>query len=113
MINGWQSIEIQILMNRSKSTTSQPCDFYDGLKYSIGYGLGSGSDHYGFNQLVGSSDMDATYTYDSAAQGYIAGYPLYHTSYEAFSMMKKFVDPDFTVSFIYIHWVSIPERVHV
>jgi len=44
--------------------------------------------------------MDATYIFNPAAQGNITGYPLYHTSYEVFSMMKQFVDPDFTVSFI-------------
>lgn len=65
---------------------------------SIAYGLGSGSDHFSFNQLVGSSNMVTSYTFDSAAQGNMGGYPLYHTSYEVFSMMKKFVDPDFTVS---------------
>jgi hypothetical protein len=67
---------------------------------SIAYGLGSGSDFLGFNQLVGSSNMAATYTFNSAEQGNISSYPLYHTSYEVFSMMKKFVDPDFTVSFL-------------
>jgi hypothetical protein len=65
---------------------------------SIGFGLGSGSDYLGFDQLVGSSNMDATYTFNRVEQGNLASYPLYHTSYETFSMMKKFVDPDFTVS---------------
>ncbi|CAF1301834.1 unnamed protein product [Rotaria sordida] len=60
------------------------------------YGLGSGSDFFSFDQLVGSSNMDARYTYNSAEQRNIASHPLYHTSYEVFSMMKKFVDPDFT-----------------
>ncbi|CAF3820340.1 unnamed protein product [Rotaria sp. Silwood1] len=60
------------------------------------YGLGSGSDFFSFDQLVGSSNMDARYTYDSAEQRNIASHPLYHTSYEVFSMMKNFVDPDFT-----------------
>jgi len=69
--------------------------------YSIEYGLGSGSDHFSFNQLVGSSNVDATYVFNSAAEGNISSYPLYHTSYEVFSTMKKFVDPDFTVSFLF------------
>jgi hypothetical protein len=67
---------------------------------SIDYGLGSGSDFFSFDQLVGSSNMDATYRFNPAAQGNITGYPLYHTSYEVFSMMKQFVDLNFTVSFI-------------
>ncbi|CAF1641949.1 unnamed protein product, partial [Rotaria sordida] len=62
----------------------------------LAYGLGSGSDFFSFDQLVGSSNMDARYTYNSAEQRNIASHPLYHTSYEVFSMMKKFVDPDFT-----------------
>jgi hypothetical protein len=44
--------------------------------------------------------MDATYIFNPSAQGNIGGYPLYHTSYEVFSMVKKFVDPDFTVGSI-------------
>jgi hypothetical protein len=68
--------------------------------YSIGYGLGSGSDFLGFDQLVGSSNMDTTYIFNRAEHGRMGSYPLYHTSYEVFSMMKKFVDPDFAVSFL-------------
>jgi hypothetical protein len=65
---------------------------------SFELGLGSGSDFLGFDQLAGSSNMDARYKLDSAQQGNMQSYPLYHTSYEAFSTMKKFVDPDFTVT---------------
>jgi len=64
---------------------------------SIAYGLGSGSDFLAFDQLAGSSNFDASYTYNSAEQGGIASYPLYHTSYEVFSMVKKFVDSKFEV----------------
>ncbi len=67
----------------------------------INYGLGSGSDYLGFDQLVGSSNVDASYIFNSAALGNMSSYPLYHTSYEVFSTMKKFVDPDFTVSFLF------------
>ena len=42
--------------------------------------------------------MDTRYVFNSAEQGNMSGYPLYHTSYEIFSVMKEFVDPDFTVS---------------
>ena len=65
---------------------------------SLPFGLGSGSDYLGFDQLVGSSNMDARYTFNPAEQGNMDSYPLYHTSYEAFSTMKRFVDPDFTVN---------------
>ncbi|CAF0721862.1 unnamed protein product [Adineta steineri] len=63
---------------------------------NINYGLAAGSDYFGFVQLVGSSNIDATYTFDSTLHRNIDSYPLYHTSYEVFSMMKKFIDPDFT-----------------
>ncbi|CAF1640902.1 unnamed protein product [Rotaria sordida] len=59
------------------------------------YGLGSASDYYGFDQLIGSSNMDMRYTYNFADYGNPDSYPLYHTSYEVFSMMKNFIDPDF------------------
>ncbi|CAF4274049.1 unnamed protein product, partial [Rotaria sp. Silwood2] len=62
----------------------------------IRYGLGSGSDYYAFNQLVGSSNFDAAYQFNPADHGNIDTYPLYHTSYETFSMVKNFIDPDFT-----------------
>ncbi|CAF0745500.1 unnamed protein product [Adineta steineri] len=63
---------------------------------NINYGLAAGSDYFSFVQLVGSSGMDARYTFDSTIHGNPGSYPLYHTSYEVFSMMKKFIDPDFT-----------------
>ncbi|CAF4171678.1 unnamed protein product, partial [Adineta steineri] len=61
----------------------------------IGNGLGSGSDYLGFDQLAGSSNFDASYTFNPADHGNLGSYPLYHTSYEVFSMVKKFVDPEF------------------
>ncbi|CAF1329620.1 unnamed protein product [Adineta ricciae] len=61
----------------------------------IGNGLGSSSDFFAFNQLAGSSNVDIRYTFNPADQGNLGSYPLYHTSYEVFSMMKKFIDPDF------------------
>jgi hypothetical protein len=54
----------------------------------------------GFDQLVGSSNMDATYMFNPEEQGNLGSYPLYHTSYEVFSMMKQFIDPDFTVNLV-------------
>ena len=64
----------------------------------IQYGLGSASDYYAFDQLVGSSNFDASYDSEDNVRGYVRSYPLYHTSYETFSMVKKFIDPDFSVS---------------
>ncbi len=43
--------------------------------------------------------MYAKYIFDSTDHGNLGSYPLYHTSYEVFSMMKKFVDPEFYVSY--------------
>ncbi|CAF4979077.1 unnamed protein product, partial [Rotaria socialis] len=62
----------------------------------IAYGLGSGSDFFSFDQLVGSSNMDGRYTFDHTYYESLGSYPLYHTSYEVFSMMKNFIDPNFT-----------------
>ena len=77
---------------------------------SFDIGLGSGSDYLGFDQLVGSSNVDLRYTYNYVAQGKVDSYPLYHTSYEVFSTMEKFVDPDFSVIFSRAtHAISVPE----
>jgi hypothetical protein len=54
----------------------------------------------GFDQLVGSSNMDARYMFNRAEEANMGAYPLYHTSYEVFSMMKQFIDPDFTVNLV-------------
>jgi hypothetical protein len=62
--------------------------------------LGSASDYFAFDQLVGSSNFDASYQFNPVDHRNIDSYPLYHTSYEVFSMVKKFVDPDFTVGSI-------------
>jgi hypothetical protein len=51
----------------------------------------------GFDQLAGSSNFDTSYSFNPADHGNLGSYPLYHTSYEIFPMMKKFVDPEFYV----------------
>jgi len=84
-------------MNRSNLKINLSFHFSNYFYCSIGYGLGSGSDYLGFDQLVGSSNYDASYTFNSAEHGNLGSYPLYHTSYEVFSMVKKFVDPTFDV----------------
>ncbi|UJR30817.1 hypothetical protein I4U23_018335 [Adineta vaga] len=61
----------------------------------IDSGLGAGSDFLGFDQLAGSSNVDIRYTFNPVDHGNSGSYPLYHTSYEVFSMVKKFIDPEF------------------
>ena len=86
------------LTNRSiVHKTSFPLKIFSFSSHSIQYGLGSGSDYYAFDQLVGSSNFDTSYAYNPKDHGNVNSYPLYHTSYEVFSMMKKFIDPDFAV----------------
>lgn len=72
-------------------------EFFWFFLYRIGYGLGSGSDFLAFDQLAGSSNFDTSYTFNRDEHGGIGSYPLYHTSYESFSMMQKFIDPEFQV----------------
>lgn len=78
--------------------TSFPLAIFSFSSHSIQYGLGSASDYYAFDQLVGSSNFDTSYAYNLKDHGNVNSYPLYHTSYEVFSMMKKFIDPDFAVN---------------
>lgn len=80
-----------------KNNTIVRYQIFELFSSRIDYGLGSGSDFLGFDQLVGSSNFDATYWFNPEDHGNLGSYPLYHTSYEVFSMMKKFVDPDFLV----------------
>ncbi|XP_013407202.1 N-acetylated-alpha-linked acidic dipeptidase 2-like [Lingula anatina] len=56
--------------------------------------LGAGSDFTPFIQHVGIPVTDQTYTYTSAWK--ISSYPVYHSVYETFEIMEKFIDPDFT-----------------
>ena len=86
------------LMNRSNLKINLSFYFSNYFYCSIEYGLGSGSDFLGFDQLVGSSNMDIRYKYNLAEERNMPSYPLYHTSYEVFSMVKKFVDPAFLVN---------------
>ena len=50
--------------------------------------------------MVGSSNYDATYQFNPAEHGGLGTYALYHTSYELFSVVKRFIDPEFYVSTI-------------
>ncbi|CAH1792640.1 unnamed protein product [Owenia fusiformis] len=56
--------------------------------------LGAGSDYAPFLQRIGIPAIDFTYTYDTN-KWKIASYPLYHTGYEMFSLVKNYTDPEF------------------
>ncbi|UJR30769.1 hypothetical protein I4U23_018289 [Adineta vaga] len=57
-------------------------------------GLSANSDYTGFNQIAASSNIGMAYV-DKSGRTSGGSYPLYHTQYETFRLMKTFVDPDF------------------
>ncbi|CAF1243707.1 unnamed protein product [Rotaria sordida] len=57
-------------------------------------GLSAISDFAGFNQIAGSSNIAMTYLNKSDLKN-AGAYPLYHTQYETFRLVKTFVDPEF------------------
>ncbi|CAF3463867.1 unnamed protein product [Rotaria sp. Silwood1] len=57
-------------------------------------GLSAISDFAGFNQIAGSSNIAMGYLNKNDVKG-IGTYPLYHTQYENFRLVKTFVDPQF------------------
>ncbi|TSR04318.1 N-acetylated-alpha-linked acidic dipeptidase-like protein [Bagarius yarrelli] len=66
-----------------------------GVIPSVGYLTGAGSDYAAFMHYLGISSMDISYTYDrSKTRARI--YPAYHTAYDTFSYVSKFIDPGFT-----------------
>uniref|UniRef100_H2Z2R7 glutamate carboxypeptidase II n=1 Tax=Ciona savignyi TaxID=51511 RepID=H2Z2R7_CIOSA len=73
-----------------------PSDSTDPIYGSVPYfgTLGSGSDYTMFLQSVGVPALDMSYTYDYTLG--VSSYPLYHTVYETFDMVTKFVDTDFS-----------------
>ncbi|KAM6157640.1 aminopeptidase NAALADL1 [Rhynchocyon petersi] len=65
-----------------------------GLVPSLGT-LGAGSDYAPFLHFLGISSMDIAYTYDrSKTTARI--YPTYHTAFDTFGYVEKFLDPDFS-----------------
>ncbi|XP_071816862.1 putative N-acetylated-alpha-linked acidic dipeptidase [Apostichopus japonicus] len=56
--------------------------------------LGSGSDYAPFLQVVGVSAVDYTFVHDKATIP-ISPYPMYHSVYETYELVKNFYDPDF------------------
>ncbi|KFO28427.1 aminopeptidase NAALADL1 [Fukomys damarensis] len=57
--------------------------------------LGAGSDYAPFIHYLGISSMDIAYTYDRSKTS-ARIYPTYHTAFDTFEYVEKFVDPDFS-----------------
>ncbi|CAF1088366.1 unnamed protein product [Adineta steineri] len=57
-------------------------------------GLSANSDYAGFNQIVASSNLAMIYKNQTIIKN-IGTYPLYHTQYETFRLVKEFIDPEF------------------
>ncbi|KAM8815087.1 aminopeptidase NAALADL1 [Rhynchonycteris naso] len=65
-----------------------------GLVPSLG-SLGAGSDYAPFIHFLGVSSMDIAYTYDRSKTS-ARIYPAYHTAFDTFGYVDKFVDPGFS-----------------
>uniref|UniRef100_A0A8I3PT97 Aminopeptidase NAALADL1 n=1 Tax=Canis lupus familiaris TaxID=9615 RepID=A0A8I3PT97_CANLF len=65
-----------------------------GLVPSLG-SLGAGSDYAPFIHFLGISSMDIAYTYDRSKTS-ARIYPTYHTAFDTFGYVDKFVDPGFS-----------------
>ncbi|KAF6105006.1 N-acetylated alpha-linked acidic dipeptidase like 1 [Phyllostomus discolor] len=65
-----------------------------GLVPSLGT-LGAGSDYAPFVHFLGVSSMDIAYTYDRSKTS-ARIYPTYHTAFDTFDYVDKFVDPGFS-----------------
>ncbi|XP_036058626.1 aminopeptidase NAALADL1 [Onychomys torridus] len=65
-----------------------------GLVPSLGT-LGAGSDYASFIHFLGISSMDLAYTYDKGKTS-ARIYPTYHTAFDTFDYMEKFLDPGFS-----------------
>ncbi|CAO2584404.1 Aminopeptidase NAALADL1 [Lemmus lemmus] len=65
-----------------------------GLVPSLGT-LGAGSDYASFIHFLGISSMDLAYTYDRSKTS-ARIYPTYHTAFDTFDYVEKFLDPDFS-----------------
>nr|KAF6325125.1 N-acetylated alpha-linked acidic dipeptidase like 1 [Myotis myotis] len=65
-----------------------------GLVPSVG-SLGAGSDYAPFIHFLGISSMDIAYTYDRSKTS-ARTYPTYHTAFDTFGYVEKFVDPGFS-----------------
>uniref|UniRef100_A0A8C5LD94 Aminopeptidase NAALADL1 n=1 Tax=Jaculus jaculus TaxID=51337 RepID=A0A8C5LD94_JACJA len=65
-----------------------------GLIPSLG-SLGAGSDYAAFIHFLGISSMDLAYTYDRSKTS-ARIYPTYHTAFDTFDYVEKFLDPGFS-----------------
>ncbi|XP_045872835.1 aminopeptidase NAALADL1 [Meles meles] len=65
-----------------------------GVVPSLG-SLGAGSDYAPFIHFLGISSMDIAYTYDRSKTS-ARIYPTYHTAFDTFGYVDKFVDPGFS-----------------
>ncbi|XP_043825515.1 aminopeptidase NAALADL1 [Dromiciops gliroides] len=57
--------------------------------------LGAGSDYAAFVHFLGITSMDIAYTYDRTKTS-ARIYPTYHTAFDTFQYVEKFLDPGFT-----------------
>ncbi|XP_036619536.1 aminopeptidase NAALADL1 [Trichosurus vulpecula] len=57
--------------------------------------LSSGSDYAAFVHFLGITSMDIAYTYDKSKTS-ARIYPTYHTAFDTFQYVEKFLDPGFT-----------------
>jgi len=55
--------------------------------------VGRASDYAPFLQSVGTSVLHAEWSPHPS----VGGYPVYHSVYETFELVKDFLDPDFTI----------------
>nr|XP_027205667.1 N-acetylated-alpha-linked acidic dipeptidase 2-like [Dermatophagoides pteronyssinus] len=58
--------------------------------------LSSGSDHVPFAYGLGIPSINLHFKHDKKKYP-ISSYPAYHTNYDTFYMVKKFIDPDFSI----------------
>ncbi|XP_021008075.1 aminopeptidase NAALADL1 [Mus caroli] len=65
-----------------------------GLVPSLGT-LGAGSDYAAFVHFLGITSMDLAYTYDRSKTS-ARIYPTYHTAFDTFDYVEKFLDPGFS-----------------
>ncbi|EDM12570.1 rCG47528, isoform CRA_a [Rattus norvegicus] len=65
-----------------------------GLVPSMGT-LGAGSDYASFIHFLGITSMDLAYTYDRSKTS-ARIYPTYHTAFDTFDYVEKFLDPGFS-----------------
>ncbi|XP_065560263.1 N-acetylated-alpha-linked acidic dipeptidase 2-like isoform X1 [Artemia franciscana] len=73
----------------------------------IGYGLSIVSDHSGFYQKLGIPAAYFLWMPDPKEWPHV-DYPLYHSTYETFEAMKKFLDPEFSFHLAVAHlWALV------